>query len=346
MCHRIKNLQGVTEPRIRDGVTESTVFKTMSRTLISPLIKSTFHCGRHKSVQPRLLSTFEKFSSYSRSNIERLDVLKKVYSPLLIHKEGTQEWSKLIKSGKIWEDYFRPFEWYFQAEYADFLKAIDGLKASSRISSVDILKRLTVDFAQHSCAIEGNTLKLAETQKVWNTLKKNFSLNDFLKNIDTPLPAPSSLSDKPENEVIEVRNHLLATYFLYNTFYESGHEIDLDGIKTVHRIMLKDTSLERIEFEVEARGSIYTVYPLPLEVPALMKRFIQFRDESQNSGLHPLIIASRILSTFLHVHPFADDIPREEYTSTLFLAQAEKDSIPLYALVVQNIFNILMRYQA
>ncbi|CAG8512843.1 17404_t:CDS:2, partial [Racocetra fulgida] len=184
--------------------------------------------------------------------------------------------------------------------------------------------------------------------------------------VNTPLPAPSSLSDKPENEVIEVRNHLLATYFLYNTFYELEHEIDLDGIKTVHRIMLKDTSLERIEFgedfqragefrktEVEARGSIYTVYP------------------SQNSGLHPLIIASRILSTFLHVHPFADgngrvgrsimalylirnglppvvfqDIPREEYTSTLFLAQAEKDSIPLYALVVQNIFNILMRYQA
>ncbi|KAF0512562.1 Fic-domain-containing protein [Gigaspora margarita] len=290
----------------------------MSRTLISPLIKSMFHYGRHKSVQPRLLSTFKKFCSYSRSNIERLDILKKVYSPLLIHKEGTQEWSKLIKSVKVWEDYFRPFEWraqdyYFQAEYANFLKAIDGLKASSRISSVDILKRLTVDFAQHSCAIEGNTLKLAETQKVWNTLKKNFSLNDFLKNIDTPLPAPSSLFDKPENKVIE----------------------------------------------------------LSLEVPALMKRFIQFRDESQNSGLHSLIIASRILLTFLHIHPFADgnghvgrsimvlylirngllpvvvqDIPREEYTSTLFLAQAEKDSIPLYALVVQNIFNILMRYQA
>ncbi|CAG8478881.1 19908_t:CDS:2, partial [Gigaspora rosea] len=290
----------------------------MSGSLISLLIKSTFHYGRRKNVQLRLLSTFEKVCSYNRSKNERLNVLKKVYSPHLIHKEGTQEWNKLIKSGKIWEDYFRPFEWraqdyYFQAEYTDFLKAIDGLKASSKISSVDILKRLTVGFAQHSCAIEGNTLELGEAQKIWNMLKKNFSLNDFLKNIDMPLPAPSSLSDKLENEVIEVRNHLLATYFLYNTFYESEHEIDLDGIKIIHRIMLKDTLLERIELdedyqhagefrkiEVEAYGSIYTVYPLPLEVPALMKRFIQFRDESQDSGLHPLIIASRILSTFLH----------------------------------------------
>src|SRR5687768_9306466 len=102
-----------------------------------------------------------------------------------------------------------------------------------------------------------------------------------------------------------------------------------------------------------------------------MERFIQFWDESKNSGLHPLIIASRILSSFHHIHPFADgngrvgrsimalylirnglppvvfqDISREEYASTLILAQVEKDSIPLYALVARNIFNILMRYQA
>ena len=69
----------------------------------------------------------------------------------------------------------------FQAEYADFLKAIDNLKISSKLSSVDILKRLIVSFAQHSCAIEGNTLELSETQKVWNLLKKNFSLRDFIK---------------------------------------------------------------------------------------------------------------------------------------------------------------------
>ena len=102
-----------------------------------------------------------------------------------------------------------------------------------------------------------------------------------------------------------------------------------------------------------------------------MEKFIQFRNESKNSGLHPLIIGSRILSTFLHVRPFADgnghvgrlimvlylirnglppvvfqDIPQEEYTSTLLLAQAEKNSIPLYSLVVEKILYILMSYQA
>lgn len=108
-----------------------------------------------------------------------------------------------------------------------------------------------------------------------------------------------------------------------------------------------------------------------MEVPALMERFIQFRDENISSGLHPIIIACRILSTFLHIHPFIDgngrvgrsimalylirngyppivfqQVPREQYGATLFLAQAEKDSTGLYALVAHNIFNILMRHQA
>jgi hypothetical protein len=39
-----------------------------------------------------------------------------------------------------------------------------------------ILRRLIVSFTQNSCAIEGNTLELAETQEIWNLLKKNFDL--------------------------------------------------------------------------------------------------------------------------------------------------------------------------
>ncbi|CAG8599479.1 1564_t:CDS:2 [Acaulospora morrowiae] len=354
----------------------------------NPISSSAFNYGRHKRLQFRLFSSIEKIYELSGRRKQRLDMLTKVYSPLMIHKEGSQEWTKLIKSGKSGRTTFVHLS--FQAEYSDFLKAIDGLKGSSKVSSVDLLQGLTVGFTQQSCAIEGNTLGLKETQKVWNSLNKNCNLSDFLKNQEMLLPAPSVLSDKPENEVIEIRNHLLATYFLYNISYKWKHEIDFDGIKKIHRILLKDTRVKIVKLEegqaydyslhqhagefrkleVEARGSVSTVYPLPMEVPALMERFIQFWYESKNSGLHPLIIASRILSTFLHIHPFIDgnehvgrlimalylirngyppiifqDINREEYGSTLFLAQTEKDSIPLYALVVQTIFNILMRYQ-
>ncbi|CAG8437533.1 7141_t:CDS:10 [Diversispora eburnea] len=164
--------------------------------------------------------------------------------------EGSQEWAKLIKSGKVWENYFHPFEWHaqdydFQAKYIDFLKTIDDLKAFSKISSVDILRKMTVRI---------------------------------------PLPVPSFLSDKIENEVIEIRNHLLATYFLYNTFYELEREIDFEDIKKIHRILLKDTQIKRAELK-----------------------------------------GDRIHSTFLHIHPFVDG------------SGPEKDSIPSYSLVIQDL---------
>ena len=106
------------------------VWTMLLRTFIYPLplIKS-------KSLQFRLLTTFEKACTYRQDNNERLKVLRKVhlfvlqfitwkmcpnlsflqvYSPLLIHEEGSPEWNKLAKSGKVWEDYFRPFEWRAQ----------------------------------------------------------------------------------------------------------------------------------------------------------------------------------------------------------------------------------------
>jgi len=58
---------------------------------------------------------------------------------------------------------------------------------------------------------------------------------------------PSSLSEKPKNGVIEIRNHLLSTYNL-------KQEIDLDYIK-IHRILLKDTIVldDRIQHSEEFR---------------------------------------------------------------------------------------------
>ena len=49
-----------------------------------------------------------------------------------------------------------------------------------------------------------------------------------------------------------------------------------------------------------------------------MKRYIQFRDKYiNNNDLHLLIIASRIFSIFLHIHPFIND---NEHVSRLIMA--------------------------
>ncbi|RGB39990.1 hypothetical protein C1646_753786 [Rhizophagus diaphanus] len=45
-------------------------------------------------------------------------------------------------------------------------KEIDVLKATTKVSSVDLLQRMTVSFTQQSCSLKGNKLGLAGTQKL------------------------------------------------------------------------------------------------------------------------------------------------------------------------------------
>ncbi|CAB4389360.1 unnamed protein product [Rhizophagus irregularis] len=154
---------------------------------------------------------------------------------------------------------------------------------------------------------------------------------------------------------------------------ELYHEIDIGEIKRVHRVLLKDTSKENFEFidgRIQRAGEIRSeVYQL--EVPALTEKFIQFRNEcTKNPGVHHLIIACRILSAFLHIHPFINDngrlgrsimalyfirngyppvvfqkILRLEYALALFQSQTMKEPAPLYSMILENVFNILMNNQ-
>ncbi|CAG8692375.1 366_t:CDS:2, partial [Funneliformis caledonium] len=227
---------------------------------------------------------------------ERLAVLREVYSPL---KKGSQEWTKLIKSGKIWEKYFRPFEWRtqdydFQAKYGDFLKEIDALKASAKNPVVDFLRSMTVSSkVVPYVRIVRYTKSLEFTQKELQ----------FLKDSETPLPLPSSLSVEPENET---PSHSFEGY--------TNGEVELED--------------DKFHDNEEDRSRVTWLYLYCLSAPNGSfcidgkVHTVQFRDESnKNSGLHPIIIACRILSNLPSYSPIYD-----EYGATLFLAQAEKDS--------------------
>src|SRR5947209_18948750 len=99
-----------------------------------------------------------------------------------------------------------------------------------------------------------------------------------------------------------------------------------------------------------------------------MDRFIQFHNGYvENSSFHSPIIASRILSSFLHIHPFIDGngrvgrsimalylirngyspiifqkpISSYEFGIAMFLSQAAKEHSILYDMVVQNTLRIL-----
>ncbi|CAB4427405.1 unnamed protein product [Rhizophagus irregularis] len=217
---------------------------------------------------------------------KRLAVLNKIYSPLMIYHKEKLDWAKLIRSGKVWENYFGPFEWRekdyeFRSKYADVLKEIDAFKDSKKVTAANFLQSMTASFTQQSCALEGNKLGIIDTQKIWNSLKKNYNFDNIMTNWNIPLPAPSSLSDKEENEVIEIRNHLIATYYLYNTFGKFR------------------------KLSVDSCISNDVIHPFPIEVPALMRSLLLFINYGIPDKIHPIMFACRILSAFHHIHPFS-----------------------------------------
>lgn len=58
---------------------------------------------------------------------------------------------------------------------------------------------------------------------------------------------------------------------------------------------------------IGVRSNPLRVFPYPDEVPALMKRFLQWRDEAHlGKELHPIILACHLCLYFLHIHPFPD----------------------------------------
>nr|CAG8511433.1 6970_t:CDS:2 [Entrophospora candida] len=303
--------------------------------------------------------------------------MRQIYTPSFSKiKKGTKEYLDLD----------------FYTKNSGFLDEISVIKDNIEIPAKDLLQRMIVSFSHQSCVIEGNSLGNAESQIIWEKMNKDYNI-DNLQHEEAQLPEPKSLLDKPgkEIEVVEIRNHLIATHYLYNTLLKSEQEINIDNIKKIHCILLKDTLQERVNVwgkiqqagmfrtvSMQAVGYHLTVYPYGEEVPALMERFIQFYNKTVTSNnvddhepyqIHPLMNAYRILSSFLHIHLFYDgngrvghslmalylahdgfpplvfqQLDRKEYAYALYKAQAEKDMVPLYDIVIGTIIDILASY--
>jgi Fic family protein len=58
---------------------------------------------------------------------------------------------------------------------------------------------------------------------------------------------------------------------------------------------------------IRVRSNNLRIFPYPAEVPALMGRFFEWRNESiKSKKLHPLLAAIHIMVHFTHIHPFLD----------------------------------------
>ncbi|KAL7962945.1 fido domain-containing protein [Trichoderma compactum] len=265
-------------------------------------------------------------------NEQRNDILRKIYSPFSKLVKDSPEYNALAESGRVWEDYFQPgdSERYgyvkLQKLHTPLLKEIDNQRASLWTPRSRMFHSLIAEYAHQSCFIENNRLLLKHSclmDKRLKTAVPDLALPAAsLSRIALP-DAQSLLPNADASQVAELRNHIVASRWVTDAALRSTksglweHEI-----QCLSALLLRDTSGEKLynsgwggkvavgdyrQAPIQVKSSPLTIFPYHLEVPACMRRFIQWRDRVTREGrLHPLIVACHATVYFLHIHPFFD----------------------------------------
>ncbi|KAI9777955.1 MAG: hypothetical protein M1839_008490 [Geoglossum umbratile] len=290
--------------------------------------------------RPAFIRPLVQACSKSTTAAARNELSKRIYKPFAELVPGSPEYIALGHSGRVWEDFHKPFdiEPYLevQSKVKEQLDTIDAWKAflvQHRLKE-KLTKALTNEYAHQSTAIEGNPLSIGDSVIIEDNLVKDFfqslesgcctslNLNELAK-ISFPHPQ-SLLPGKDHYQIAEMRNHLIALKSIIDTaFTKPGTaRLTLEEIHALSKILLIDTEsveLYRLgwgrktvigEFRntpVSVRNNPLRIFPYHVEVPSLMRRFIEWRDRTHASKvLHPIIFATHIFVAFCHIHPFAD----------------------------------------
>ncbi|KAL2075252.1 hypothetical protein VTL71DRAFT_195 [Oculimacula yallundae] len=272
--------------------------------------------------------------------MSRRDLLTSIYSPVFASLEkGSPEYEELARSGRTWEDFFRPgnVEPYLQAQsdLKQTLNLIDELKdwyGDKGDAMKSVLRALVPEYSQQSTSLEQIPLHIGDAAVIADELEKRLFGNiNFLNVMSTSeaseLALPSSeelLPGKNANHVAELRNHILVSRYVTEVAFKvpGTTSISVAEIKQLSNMMLRGTDAETLyaynwgqrrrigEFRstpISVKSNPLRIFPYAEEVPACMDRYVEWRDRKHTEKtLHPVIFAVQLSTYFLHIHPFLD----------------------------------------
>lgn len=179
-----------------------------------------------------------------------------------------------------------------------------------KVPPMQEMKLLQIQLVHQSSVIEGNRLKVGDSEIVYQLTKDGAELNEMLPRLTTDLP-----TDELRASVVDVRNHFRALDYTMSQI--SVDKLSEQQIQELHRMLFKDTPQEKAFYWgqlcqagdyrlLTMRSYGYdTVFPGPLEVPFLMNRLIAWHHDRLLS-LPDVIHCCQLFLKFLHIHPFMD----------------------------------------
>jgi len=268
--------------------------------------------------------------------LARERLLKQIYAPLNAAGRGTLAQDRMKNSGDCWSKWHKPDDIdrfaSLQEQSKHILVEIDRLKAVTPMASnMTVVTRIVDDYAHQSVKIEQNSLLLGDSRIIAENLEEKLlqkiSLGTYttadLKHVD--MPATSKvLPGKPENDVVELRNHILISRWVAINALQSQGTLGLDPreIRDLQALMLHNTLSEQLyahnwgprtqpgdyrQIPISSKFNPLRVYPYHFEILSLMNQWQDWRVEHHRAGtLHPLILACQMTLWFLHIHPFSD----------------------------------------
>lgn len=147
-----------------------------------------------------------------------------------------------------------------------------------------VQQQMQIEYIYNSNAIEGNTLKLRETQLI---LEEGITING-----------------KSLREHLEARNHPKAMEYIEKIANRNLKEQD---ILALHLIIMKGIEEEAGRYrvtEVRIAGADF-VPPPAYDVPFLVKELVEFYNRNPDE-LRPVELTALVHHKFVHIHPFHD----------------------------------------
>ncbi len=163
-------------------------------------------------------------------------------------------------------------------------KRLDAHRPLTSSTVRKVQREMEVEYIFNSNAIEGNTIKLRETQLI--------------------LERGLTIQGKSLREHLEVRNHPRAIRYLERMTRRALKEQD---IPVLHQIMMKGIDNEAGRFrtaEVRIAGADF-IPPPAYEIPHLIEELIDWYNRDPDE-LRPIELAAILHHRFVWIHPFHD----------------------------------------
>lgn len=210
------------------------------------------------------------------------------------------------------------------------LKQIDDVRIAISTPMSKIAKSLVAEFAHQSVALENNALSVKDSIVITEKLDQYFASNRIkigsmpVDNILTvPIPE-TQLPSQGTGDFLELANHVIASLWIAEraspqTRTSSLNEVEVRCLSSLTNRGTPSEALytrgwgDRISLgdyratPISVKSDPLCIFPYHIEVPAVMKRFFQWRDQMHTGQkLHPLVLACHLFMYFEHIHPFPD----------------------------------------